>query len=65
VRYIREWSTSEEYRQIRQGNYRRVTNDGAVDVASNSSQNEADTLRRQIEELKQEINRIKSQSKNS
>lgn len=65
VRYLREWATSEEYRQIRQGNYRRVTNEGAVDVASNPSKNEADNLRRQIEELQQEINRIKSQSNNS
>ncbi len=65
VRYLRSWATSEEYRQIRQGNYRRVTKEGAVDVASKSANNEADVLRRQIEELEQEINRIKSQSKNS
>lgn len=65
VRYLREWAISEEYRQIRQGHYRRVTKEGAVDVVSNPSHNEADTLRRQIDELQQEINRIKSQSKNS
>ena len=65
VRYLREWAISEEYRQIRQGHYRRVTKEGAVDVASTPPNNEADTLRRQIEELQQEINRIKSQSKNS
>ncbi|GAB4196792.1 MAG: M48 family metallopeptidase [Coleofasciculaceae cyanobacterium] len=67
VRYLRTWATSEDYRQIRQGNYQRVTKEGAVDVASNSSgaSNEADVLRRQIEELQQEINRIKSQPKNS
>ena len=67
VRYLRTWATSEDYRQIRQGNYQRVTKEGAVDVASNSSgaSNEADVLRRQIEELQQEINQIKSQPKNS
>jgi Zn-dependent protease with chaperone function len=67
VRYLRTWATSEEYRQIRQGNYRRVTKEGAVDVVSKSSPspNEADALRQQIEELQQEINRIKSQPKNS
>jgi Zn-dependent protease with chaperone function len=67
VRYLRTWATSEDYRQIRQGNYQRVTKEGAVDVASNSSgaSHEADVLRRQIEELQQEINRIKSQPKNS
>jgi Zn-dependent protease with chaperone function len=65
VRYLREWAISEEYRQIRQGHYRRVTKEGSVDVVSNPASNEADTLRRQIEELQKEINRIKSQSKNS
>jgi Zn-dependent protease with chaperone function len=66
LRYLREWATSEEYRQIRQGNYRRVTTQGAVEVNSTPtvSENEADVLRRQIEELQQEINRIKSQSNN-
>jgi Zn-dependent protease with chaperone function len=62
LRYLREWATSEEYRRIRQGNYQQATAEGSVDVASQPSQNEADALRRQIEELQQEINRIKSQS---
>jgi Zn-dependent protease with chaperone function len=65
LRYLREWANSEEYRQIRQGNYRRVTQEGSVDVETQPSNNEADVLRRQIEELQQEINRLKSQSKNS
>jgi Zn-dependent protease with chaperone function len=65
LRYLREWATSEEYRQIRQGNYRRATAEGAVDVTPEPSVKDAEALRRQIEELQQEINRIKSQSNNS
>ena len=65
LRYLREWATSEEYHQIRQGNYRRETSKGAVDVTSEPSVNEVDALQRQIEELQQEINRIKSRSSNS
>ena len=65
LRYLRGWANSAEYRQIRQGNYRRVTQEGSVDVDTQPSNNEADVLRRQIEELQQEINRLKSQSKNS
>ncbi|MBE9125843.1 MULTISPECIES: M48 family metallopeptidase [unclassified Coleofasciculus] len=62
LRYLRDWATSEEYRQIRQGNYRRVTNEGAVDIPTqDTSEDEAQRLRRQIEELQQEINRINSQ----
>jgi Zn-dependent protease with chaperone function len=65
LRYLREWAVSEEYRQIRQGNYRRVGTEGAVDVSSEASVNEVQALQRQIEELQQEINRIKSQPNNS
>jgi Zn-dependent protease with chaperone function len=64
LRYLREWAVSEEYRQIRQGNYRRARTEGAVDVTSEASVNEVEELQRQLEELQQEINRIKSQSKN-
>jgi len=64
LRYLREWATSEEYREIRQGNYRRATAEGTVDVTPEPSV-EAEALRRQIEELEEEINRIKSQSNNS
>lgn len=67
LRYLREWATSEDYRQIRQGNYQRARAEGSVDVpsASASSDHEVEALRRQIEELQQEINRIRSQSNNS
>ncbi len=64
IRYLREWATSEEYRQIRQGNYRRVNTEGSVNVSSKAPTNEVEALQRQVEELQQEINRIKSQSNN-
>lgn len=63
LRYLREWAVSEDYRQIRQGNYRRATTEGSVDVSSEAAVNEVEALQRQLEELQQEINRIKSQSK--
>ena len=64
VRYLQEWATSEEYRQIRQGNYRRTSAEGSVNVKAESPPNEVEKLRRQIEELQQEINQIRSQSEN-
>jgi Zn-dependent protease with chaperone function len=59
LRYLREWAVSEEYQQIRRGNYQRSPSEGAVNVASQTSASEAENLRRQIEELQQEINRMK------
>lgn len=65
--YLQEWSGSDEYRQIRAGNYQRATAEGAVEVNAEPTdpnsqaapQSDVDTLRRQIEELQQEIERIK------
>jgi len=57
--YLREWAVSEEYQQIRRGNYQRSPAEGAVNVAPQTTTNEAENLRRQIEELQQEINRMK------
>ncbi len=62
LHYLRQWAISEEYRQIRQGNYQRAKAEGSVNVPSAASENEVEALRRQMEELQQEINRIKSQS---
>jgi Zn-dependent protease with chaperone function len=70
VHYIRDWAGSEEYRQIRLGNYKRSDATGAVDVnpdSASKTQNkqeakagdEAEILRRQIEELQDQINRLK------
>ncbi|MDF5716881.1 MAG: M48 family metallopeptidase [Rhizonema sp. NSF051] len=58
LHYLQEWASSEDYQQIKKGNYQRSPASGAVNVTAETSQNEAETLRRQIEELQQEINRI-------
>ncbi|MFP4006924.1 MAG: M48 family metallopeptidase [Spirulinaceae cyanobacterium] len=57
VYHLREWANSSEYRQIREGNYA-TDGAGAVDVTPD---NEAQNLRRQIEDLQAEIERIRSQ----
>lgn len=59
VRYLQEWAVSEEYQQIRRGNYQRSPASGAVNVAAEPSAQEVENLRRQIEELQQEINKMK------
>jgi Zn-dependent protease with chaperone function len=74
VHYIRDWAGSEEYRQIRLGNYKRSDATGAVDVdpekpkdkqdpksqpKQEKTKDEAEALRRQIEELQDQINRLK------
>jgi len=60
VRYLREWSVSQEYEQIKRGNYQKSTS-GAVDVETGSKENpeEAERLRRQIEQLQREIDRMR------
>ncbi len=59
LHYLRSWAVSEEYQQIKSGNYQRNNNEGSVDVTAQTNQNEVETLRRQLEELQREINRIK------
>ncbi|HEY9623174.1 MAG TPA: M48 family metallopeptidase [Crinalium sp.] len=61
VHFLREWADSEDYRQIRAGNYRK-TSEGSVDTpAASSSVDEAEMirLRRELEDLQQEIDRIR------
>ncbi len=66
VHYLREWSVSNDYRQIRQGNYARAGAKGSVEVpvtsptaAPSQQQTEVDGLRQEIDQLQQEIDRIK------
>ncbi|HLP88761.1 MAG TPA: M48 family metallopeptidase [Nostocaceae cyanobacterium] len=59
VKYLQDWAKSAEYQQIRQGNYQRSPANGAVNVPAESSNPEAEQLRRQIEELQREINRMR------
>ncbi|ERT05711.1 peptidase M48 family protein [Lyngbya aestuarii BL J] len=60
IQYLREWATSEEYRQIRLGNYKQRVSEGAVEVEVEESNDEVEALQRQIEELQREINQVKS-----
>ena len=60
LHYLQNWANSAEYGQIRAGNYKRATAESAVEVEVDSRENEAEALRREIQDLKQEINRIKS-----
>jgi len=59
LHYLRQWAVSEEYQQIRRGNYQRSPASGAVNVDAQTNPNETEALRRQIEELQQEIDRMK------
>lgn len=65
LHYLRDWANSTEYQQIRHGNYQRVGAEGAIDVKAKESPNkeEVDALRRQIEQLQTEIDRIRSQKR--
>ncbi|MBD1832274.1 M48 family metallopeptidase [Cyanobacteria bacterium FACHB-472] len=62
VYHLRNWATSEEYGQIRRGNYQRKGASGAVNVPSEAPVDDVDALRRQLEELQAEINRFRSRS---
>ncbi len=57
--FLREWSASEEYQQIKAGNYSRVTEEGSVDVSSSESASEVEELRRELETLQQEIDQLR------
>lgn len=74
VHYLKEWFASEDYKRILQGDYIRAGAEGSVEVPSQPTDTpqatqpprspqkdptEVDDLRRQIDELQQEIDRIK------
>ncbi|MFN6180104.1 MAG: M48 family metallopeptidase [Dolichospermum sp.] len=58
LHYLRSWAVSEEYQEIRKGNYQ-YSAAGSVNVTPKTPENEAERLRKQIEELQQEINKMK------
>jgi Zn-dependent protease with chaperone function len=59
--YLQQWARSEEYQQIRQGNYQREQKEVSVDRTSSTSDRtqEVDTLKQEIEDLQREIDRLK------
>jgi Zn-dependent protease with chaperone function len=61
LRYLQEWANSQEYQQIRQGNYQRTNTQGSVEVPFTETENETEELRRQIELLQREIDEIRNQ----
>lgn len=63
VRFLQDWANSEEYHQIRSGNYHR-TGEGAVNVppdspASESASSDVERLQREVEALQREIDQIR------
>lgn len=61
VQFLREWATSEDYQQIRAGNYRRA-GETPTEVTSEppiGETNEVDRLRQEVEALQREIDQIK------
>lgn len=59
LHHLREWAKSKDYEEIKKGNYSHSEKEGSVDVKS--SEDEVELLRRQVEELQAEIERVKSQ----
>lgn len=59
LHFLREWAASEDYRRIKAGNYSRVGAEGSVDVSSSEAASEVDQLRRELESLQQEIERLR------
>lgn len=61
LHFLRNWAVSPEYGEIKKGNYHKESDQRAVNVKPKTNNNEEiEKLRRQMEELQQEINRIKS-----
>jgi Zn-dependent protease with chaperone function len=60
IHYLQEWTNSIEYRDIEKGDYARVTVETTNTVPTAS---ESERLRREIDELQQEIDRRKSQNR--
>ena len=58
LHYLRIWAVSEEYQEIKRGNYQRSA-DGSVDVTPETPDHEAEKLRKEIEKLQTEINKMR------
>jgi len=59
LHYLKDWANSAEYQEIRQGNYQRSPDQGAVNVAVETPTDEVQNLRRQVAQLQREIDRIR------
>ncbi|MCU0568885.1 MAG: M48 family metallopeptidase [Oculatellaceae cyanobacterium Prado106] len=61
VTFLQQWSTSEDYRRIRSGNYAQ-TGTGAVEVPVEAPVDEATRLRQELEDLQRQIDDLRRQS---
>lgn len=66
VHFLRQWVQTEEYNQIKNGNYQRAGKEGSVEVevseeTASKRAAEVEILKRQLEELQAEIERIKAE----
>jgi Zn-dependent protease with chaperone function len=60
VKYLQDWAVSEEYRQIRSGNYPRSGGiDAEVVEETRATETEEERLRREVEELQEQIRRLR------
>ncbi len=59
LHYLREWSTSSEYQQIKSGNYQKSSSGVNVGAKNSEKNQEVENLQRQIEELQREIDSIR------
>ncbi|MDJ1182007.1 M48 family metallopeptidase [Roseofilum casamattae] len=69
VRYLQEWYDSAEYSQIRQGNYPHRSEQGSVEVnsetpSSDSKATEAENLRQELQDLQEQIEQLRMRRNN-
>ena len=60
IKYLQDWALSDEYKQIKQGKYKQKNETGSVNVKVENEADEAEQLRKKIEELQQEINKMRN-----
>lgn len=59
LHYLREWSNSSEYQQIKSGNYQKSSSGVNADAKTSKKNQEVENLHRQIEELQREIDSMR------
>lgn len=59
LHYLKTWAASEEYANIRAGNYRRATAEGAVNVDTDTPGENVDQLRQELADLQAELDRLR------
>jgi hypothetical protein len=59
LHYLKTWAASEDYANIRAGNYRRATAEGAVNVDTDTPGEDVDQLRQELADLQAELDRLR------